>query len=773
MSLKASFFTAAEKGDVKELKKLLKEINPNIRNKDGETPLHIVAGRSHPEAVKLLLDHGADPNAQNKEGKTPLHYAAERCDVDVVKLLLQYGADPNARDDNGQTPLHRVTDKPIDIVIDKPSILYYRKVGPALYFLLGKLGLVNDEGSCAEVIGLLVKHGADVNAKDKYGKTPLGCAITGDPGYKIALLAKYGANWIYEERPIDMINCDLLSGNLKPADVIRLTELVVGRDALSLLEAAGRGDVEEVKRMLIRVDPNTRDICGRAPLHYAAREGRVEVIKLLLERGAYPNAWDNGDKTPLHYAAERGDVEIVRLLLEKGADLNARDYMGQTPLHEATKNGHVDVVKLLLEHGANPNIRDEESMTPTPLHYATERGDMKIVELLLEHGANPNALAFADWRKVTPLYYAAEKGYIEIVRLLVRRGANIGIDKSPLYVATAKGHVHVVEFLLQQVADPSTVVNDLLITASGYGSTEVVRLLLERGANPNAKDKDGETPLHEAAKNGHVDVVKLLLEKGADLNARDYMGRTPLHYAAENGHVDVVKLLLEHGADFKKKDVGWRTPVDVASASAKNVFVEWEQRRTLSLFDAVIRGDVEGVKLWLEREVDPNVKVGGSTPLHVAAERGYVEIVELLLSRKWRVEVDARDGRGFTPLQYACFGLLHAGPVSVGRYRDVVVALLRRGADPDVRDEEGNTVLHWAASRRHGWVVDLLVRYGADLYAKNKRGRTPLDVAVGEAKTVLREWARRFKGEAPPPPRGYIEIEPLDEEDGRGRADRK
>ena len=721
MSLKASFFTAAEKGDVKELKKLLKEVNPNIRNKEGETPLHIVAGRSHLEAVKLLLDHGADPNAQNEMGETPLHYAAghgyvdvvklllergadphaqnkyggtplhytagggmlveyyssatkkdhvktakillergadpnardyggrtplheaaERCEVDVVKLLLQYGADPNARDDNGQTPLHRITDKPITLIFDKPRI-YYSKVRPALYFLLGKLGLVNDEGSCAEVIGLLVKHGADPNAKDKHGKTPLGYAIDWQHEYYITLLAKYGANWIYEERPIYVINCDLLSDELKPADVIRLTELVVGRDALSLLEAAGRGDVEEVKRMLIRVDPNTRDICGRAPLHYAAREGRVEVMKLLLERGAYPNAWDNGGMTPLHYAAERGDVEIVRLLLEKWAYPNARDQMGRTPLHEATKNGHVDVVRLLLEHGANPN----------------------------------------------------------------------------------------------------------------------------------AKDEDGRTPLHEATKNGHVDVVKLLLEHGADPNAQNEKGETPLHTAARWGRVDVVRLLLERGADFKSRDAEGRTPVDVASASVKNVFVEWEQRRTLSLFDAVTRGDVEGVKLWLERGVDPNVKVGGSTPLHVAAERGYVEIVELLLSWKWRVEVDARDGRGFTPLQYACFGLLHAGPVSVGRYRDVVVALLRRGADPDVRDEEGNTVLHWAASRGHGWVVDLLVRYGADLYAKNKRGRTPLDVAVGEAKTVLREWARRFKGEAPPPPRGYIEIEPLDEEVGRGGVDRK
>jgi len=350
MSLKASFFTAAVIGDVKELKKLLKEINPNFRNKDGETPLHIVAGESRLEAVKLLLDHGADPNAQNKEGETPLHYAAEKCDVDVVKLLLQYGADPNARDDNGQTPLHRITDKSETIVLDETR-RYYIKVRSALYFLLGKLGLVNYNGSCAEVVELLVKHGADPNAKDKHGETPLDYAITYEYVHYIALLAKYGANWIYEERPIDMINCDLLSDELKPADVIRLTELVVGRDALSLLEAAGRGDVEEVKRMLIRVDPNTRDICGRAPLHYAAREGRVEAIKLLLERGAYPNAWDNGDKTSLHYAAERGDVEIVRLLLEKGAYPNARDYRRRTPLRYAAEYGYSDIVRLLLEHG--------------------------------------------------------------------------------------------------------------------------------------------------------------------------------------------------------------------------------------------------------------------------------------------------------------------------------------------------------------------------------------------------------------------------------------
>ena len=97
MSLKASFFTAAEKGDVKELKKLLKEINPNIRNKNGETPLHIVAGRSHLEAVKLLLDHGADPNAQNEKGETPLHYAAGHGYVDVVKLLLERGRSPRTK----------------------------------------------------------------------------------------------------------------------------------------------------------------------------------------------------------------------------------------------------------------------------------------------------------------------------------------------------------------------------------------------------------------------------------------------------------------------------------------------------------------------------------------------------------------------------------------------------------------------------------------------------------------------------------------------------
>lgn len=137
-------------------------------------------------------------------------------------------------------------------------------------------------------------------------------------------------------------------------------------------------------------------------------------------------------------------------------------------------------------------------------------------------------------------------------------------------------------------------------TAAKKGDVKELKKLLKE-INPNIRNKEGETPLHIVAGRSHLEAVKLLLDHGADPNAQTIHGKTSLHEAARWGRVDVVRLLLERGADFKSRDAEGRTPVDVASASVKNVFVEWEQRRTLSLFDAVTRGDVEGVKLWLER----------------------------------------------------------------------------------------------------------------------------------------------------------------------------
>jgi len=264
-------------------------------------------------------------------------------------------------------------------------------------------------------------------------------------------------------------------------------------------------------------------------LHSAASAGDVESVRELLKKGVDPNAKNKYGWTPLHEAASEGHVDVVKLLLEHGADPNAKNEGGWTPLHVAAYRGHVDVARLLLQYGVDPNVQNERGRTP--LHVAAIRGRVDVVRFLLEHGANPNA---RDKDSMTPLHLMSD--YYEFLSLLTSYGdmdevLKYGNPQPPRWVP-----FHV----------------------------EVAKLLLEHGADLNAKNKYGWTPLHYAALNGRVDIVATLLEHGADPNVQDKFGRTPLHLAASEGRVDVVRLLLERGADPTVKDKDGDTPLDIA-----------------------------------------------------------------------------------------------------------------------------------------------------------------------------------------------------------------
>jgi cytohesin len=186
-----------------------------------------------------------------------------------------------------------------------------------------------------------------------------------------------------------------------------------------------------------------------------------------------------------------------------------------------------------------------------------------------------------------------------------------------------------------------------LFEAVGDGNAAKVRELLKRGANPNAKNEHGWTPLHRAAYRGHADVARLLLEHGADANAKskDSFFPTPLHLAAAVGHVDVTKLLLEHGAD----------------ANAKNKY--------------------------------------GYTPLHFAANKGHAEVARLLL--EYGANVNAKEKDGFTPLHFAAaFG-----------YAVVARLLLEHGADPSIGDNDSVTPLDIARAAGHEEVARVIEEY--------------------------------------------------------------
>lgn len=356
------------------------------------------------------------------------------------------------------------------------------------------------------------------------------------------------------------------------------------------------------------------------------------------------------------------NLDVIALLLERGADPNARGYFchetvhggpyksSTTVLHSAIdSNLAPSVIELLLEHGADPNLPNGRRL---PLHEVAVDGNPAIVELLLKYGADPNT---QDREGNTPLLIAVERPSrqtVDIVAILIDYGADpnmriVGGKTTPLYVAVDKNlDTEVIEMLLDRDADiyavsrnslgPGLEDETALHAAARNPNQRVLSFLLERGVDINAAylghriegPYADQTPLHSAAlRNPNPDVIMLMLDHGADIEAKDLEGRTPLHWAARNSTPQALALLLDHGSDVDKRDrQGW-TPLHWAIR---------EQNHTT-------------VGLLLRRGADPNsVSNVGSTPLHSAAKYfAEPHIIKLLIDHG--ADIDARNGEGNDP----------------------------------------------------------------------------------------------------------------------------
>jgi len=690
---------AVRRGDVQEVARLLAAgADPNVRDPDGETPLHIAAEQCRADLAELLLRHGADPNAKNVRGETPLHRAVwERCGA-VVELLLRRGADPNARDADGETPFHKAVS-------------------------VGDVALVE----------LLLKHGADPNARDKEGWTPFHHAGRVE---LVELLLRYGADPnARTDAGVTLLHSAAISGNVKLAEIL----LSRGADpnaraadgATPLHIATGKLRTypqEEVchpdfVRLLLSygADLNIRDGDGRTPLHYAARDGCVEVVRILLAAGAVPDAeaaaeaaercrFDVLDLFPdisaaagvllrkcggggVEYLCRRGvlhpllcavaadDAVAVEELLKQGVDPGVRDPLGRTALHIAAELCRTNAAKALLAHGTDPNERDAYGRTP--LHRAA---CLDVADLLIRYGADVNA---RDGEGYTPATHAFMRGDLDLAAFLLAHGAVADVEaaESPDGVALAGDGIPAGEALLQAVVFAEEV--------------DAVYLLLSRGADPNVRGWRGQTPLHlaivyEGTSNCRTGAVWLLLKHGADPNARDSEGRTPLHYAAARSslHLKAAEVLVRHGADVNARDRLGRTPLYYAE-------------------------DGGTVEYLIRRGADPNVRdAEGKTPLHHAVASGRRWAAKALVEAGAEVDEDLAAALRLTPLHLAA---LRGDAAEVER-------LLNSGADPNVRDVFGRTPLHYAAARNHKAVAELLLSRGADPNAED--GETPLDLAA-------------------------------------------
>lgn len=375
--------------------------------------------------------------------------------------------------------------------------------------------------------------------------------------------------------------------------------------------------------------------------------------------------WPEGPA--LHIAAMSNDTAKVQKLLDKGTDVNEKRSDGATPLLVASKAGAVEMVRLLLEKGADPGVKNREGNTA--LSEAAWKGHTEVARLLLDKGADPNGrVSFGQ----TAFSRAAWGGRPDMVRLLLTRGADVNMadnsGKTPLIEACHQMFDPPKHGGRQEKGKPeSDPDNEMFQRAQRErrDRTEIVQLLLEKGADVRAKSDDGETALLDAARHGYTEIVQLLLERGADVNAKTkYAPTTPLNEASQEGFADVVRLLLENGATIptelglheltalgKASIEGYTEVVELLKAAgAKDLGPGFE---AASWEKAVGRNDSKTLEELLDRGFDVNARLSyrSRTALMKASEKGELDMVRLLLKRG--AHVNTRDDDGKTALSLA------------------------------------------------------------------------------------------------------------------------
>ena len=396
----------------------------------------------------------------------------------------------------------------------------------------------------------------------------------------------------------------------------------------------------------------------------------VKVLKIALAKqigvSRFRQRWLSEDRTDLHddAIAQCCDVQLVLVPFVESneADLDQ--------LSDALAENQPHDLEDLLRRPLNPNAKQDRHWFTYILHGAAADGNVQIVQLLLEAGIDPDTTR-------------------------IERDEDDATSTSDDETEEEVARIHGTRY-----CDFVTYVPGLtaLHLAAFYGRSEVMKLLLEAGADKDAAQRNGMTALHAAAFHGDTDVVKLLLKAGADKDAVNAFGMTALKLAAGKAHSEVVKLLLQACAD---KD-------------AVNDF------GMTALHSAARKGHSEVVKLLLEAGADKDAaQRNGMTALHVAATfHGDTDVVKLLL--KAGADKDAINAFGMTALNLAA-GKGHS---------EVVKLLLQAGADKDAVNGSGMTALHSAARKGHSEVVNLLLEAGADKDVRDMFDNLPLDLAI-------------------------------------------
>ena len=639
-------------------------------------------------ALRRWVEHRKWRRLASRRGPTnSLLFQAVSESPTAVRAVLEAGADIGAMDGGD-----RIGVPPSRNLQGNPEGLNYRGTGEftALHWAV--------DLNRADVVQVLLGAGAEVNAADGHGYTPLHWAV---------------------QPHVDTVIVEVL---------LQAGADVDARSTYPLRYAGGH------------------ESCGRiSPLHWAAWVNNASAAKILLDAGADLESTDNDGQTPLLHAAASGGTSTVELLVGEGADVDAMSILGGPVIQFALMANDKRTVEILLEAGAdvNPllpwnnlcgktltsaveagatepildlliragaNVDGRNEYFRTPLHEVIDVGgrdtavgdSLSVARMLLEAGADVNSPIRADRELMTPLDVARRKGQSEMAELLADAGA-LEFRKS---VSSEDNDFFLVRYFTERWRNRGG-------QYGHWGETireiqeKTVEVLLAAGESGNPVDRWGRTSLHRAAQ---CDVPAAILAQraaGADEEVTDSAGMTPAHIAAiANAGGALATLVMDYPARCVRRDKYGYTPVHRAMScllpAEDFLWFGWD----------FMRG--------------PENKRGQS-PSHLAARYNREQVLALAC----RIELTV--GHGFSMVEQDKRGRspLHAAAAygAVGALRVLVAA----GADLDRIDAAGQTPLHLAAARGRSFreleVMRMLLNAGADLNVADRAGRTPADLA--------------------------------------------
>ncbi|PIC53240.1 hypothetical protein B9Z55_003026 [Caenorhabditis nigoni] len=626
---------------------------PDVAQVDGETCLHIAARNGNKEIMRLLLDENAHSQICSKIGETPLQVAAKSCNFEAASMILKHLSEILTPEQLKEHVNHRTND-------GFTALHYAAEIEQRqLHF----------PGEDAKLVNLLIDYGGMVEMPSlNANETAMHMAArSGNQAVLLAMVNKIGAG------------------------AVQIVQNKQSKNGWSpLLEACARGHLPVAQTLLkhhARID--VFDEMGRTALHLAAFNGHLSIVHLLLQHKAFVNSKSKTGEAPLHLAAQHGHVKVVNVLVQDhGASLEAITLDNQTALHFAAKFGQLAVSQTLLALGANPNARDDKGQTP--LHLAAENDFPDVVKLFLKmRNNNRSVLTAIDHNGFTCAHIAAMKGSLAVVRELMM------IDKPMVIQAKTK-----------------TLEATTLHMAAAGGHANIVKILLENGANAEDENSHGMTALHLGAKNGFISILEAF-DKILWKRCSRKTGLNALHIAAFYGNSDFVNEMLKH------VQATVRSEPPIYNHHVNKEFSTEYGFTPLHL--AAQSGHDSLVRMLLNQgvQVDATSTTMNVIPLHLAAQQGHIAVVGMLLSRSTQQQ-HAKDWRGRTPLHLAAQN---------GHY-EMVSLLIAQGSNINVMDQNGWTGLHFATRAGHLSVVKLFIDSSADPLAETKEGKVPLCFAA-------------------------------------------